>query len=146
MSDGSIHAYHLYFPDPWWKRRHHKRRLVQSDFAGELWRTLAPGCVLHLATDVRERFAAMIEELSRAPFTIVRGSEPTPLGRPLTNFEHKYRARGPRSLLRDAHEAGFRLQQDAWSLLLRPEVCYPPASGGNTFTCWPSRSGVSGFR
>lgn len=94
VSDGSIHAYHLYFPDPWWKRRHHKRRLVQSDFAGELWRTLAPGCVLHLATDVRERFAAMIEELSRAPFTIVRGSEPTPLGRPLTNFEHKYRAEG----------------------------------------------------
>ena len=94
VRDASVRAYHLYFPDPWWKRRHHKRRLVQSDFAAELWRTLAPGGTLHLATDVRERFEAMIEAFSRAPFAIVRESEPTPLGRPLTNFERKYRAEG----------------------------------------------------
>ena len=91
VRDGSVQGYHLYFPDPWWKRRHHKRRLVHSDFAAELWRTLVTGGALHLATDVRERFEAMIEALARVPFTIMRESGPTPLGRPLTNFERKYR-------------------------------------------------------
>jgi tRNA (guanine-N7-)-methyltransferase len=92
----SVRAYHLYFPDPWWKRRHHKRRLVESSFAAELWRTLEPGGVLHLATDVDERFEAMIDVLSHAPFTISRERDPTPLGRPLTNFERKYRRQGRR--------------------------------------------------
>jgi tRNA (guanine-N7-)-methyltransferase len=91
VRDDSVQAYHLYFPDPWWKRRHHKRRLVQSDFAAELWRTLVPGGALHLATDVRERFEAMIQALSFVPFAVARETEPTPLGRPLTNFERKYR-------------------------------------------------------
>jgi tRNA (guanine-N7-)-methyltransferase len=90
VRENSVQAYHLYFPDPWWKRRHHKRRLVQSDFAVEVWRTLATGGALYLATDVRERFEAMIGALSRVPFAIVRASEPTPPGRPLTNFERKY--------------------------------------------------------
>jgi tRNA (guanine-N7-)-methyltransferase len=91
VREGSVQAYHLYFPDPWWKRRHHKRRLVRSDFAAEVWRTLATGGALYLAPDVRDRFEAMIGALSRLPFAIVRASEPTPLGRPLTNFERKYR-------------------------------------------------------
>jgi tRNA (guanine-N7-)-methyltransferase len=96
VQDDSVQAYHLYFPDPWWKRRHHKRRLVQSDFAAQLWRTLATGGALHLATDVCARFEAMIGALSRMPFAIVRASEPTPLGRPLTNFERKYRGQDRR--------------------------------------------------
>ena len=96
VRDGSVRAYHLYFPDPWWKRRHHKRRLVQSSLAAELWRTLEPGGTLHLATDVRERFEGMIEAFTHAPFAIVREHEPTPTGRPLTNFERKYRKQGRR--------------------------------------------------
>src|SRR6266498_2403012 len=59
VRDDSVQAYHLYFPDPWWKRRHHKRRLVQSDLAAHLFRTLEAGGVLHLATDVAERFEEM---------------------------------------------------------------------------------------
>ena len=94
VRDASVRAYHVYFPDPWWKRRHHKRRLVSSDFGAELHRTLEPGGVLHLATDVAARFAAMREELSRIPFESRVSPIPTPEGRPLTNFERKYRAKG----------------------------------------------------
>jgi tRNA (guanine-N7-)-methyltransferase len=94
VRDDSVHAYHLYFPDPWWKRRHHKRRLVRSDFAMELLRTLEPGGTLHVATDVSERFDAMLAELTRAPFMTRIETGPTPAGRPFTNFERKYRAEG----------------------------------------------------
>lgn len=94
VCDSSVHAYHLYFPDPWWKRRHHKRRLVRTDFAEHLVRTLEPRGQLHLATDVAHRFEAMVGELAPAGFEITIASEPTPPGRPLTNFERKYRAEG----------------------------------------------------
>jgi tRNA (guanine-N7-)-methyltransferase len=52
VADASVAAYHLYFPDPWWKRRHHKRRLLTPSFCAALARTLAPGGFLHLASDV----------------------------------------------------------------------------------------------
>jgi tRNA (guanine-N7-)-methyltransferase len=94
IRDSTVRAYHLYFPDPWWKRRHHKRRVVDADFVAHLFRTLEPGGALHLATDVAGRFEAMREELARAPFAIEVAAEPTPRGRPLTNFERKYRAEG----------------------------------------------------
>ena len=92
--DASVAAYHVYFPDPWWKRRHHKRRLVERDFGADLYRTLAPGGVLHLATDVADRFATMQGELACSPFRVAASDEPTPAGRPLTAFERKYRAEG----------------------------------------------------
>jgi len=94
VRDSSVHAYHLYFPDPWWKRRHHKRRLVQSDLAAQLFRTLQAGGVLHLATDVAERFEEMRQDLSAAPFVVSAADAPTPPDRPLTSFERKYRAQG----------------------------------------------------
>jgi len=94
VRDASVHAYHIYFPDPWWKRRHHKRRLVSGDFAAALFRTLEPGGVLHLATDVETRFAAMREVLAAFPFEVRTAGAPTPETRPLTNFERKYRAEG----------------------------------------------------
>jgi tRNA (guanine-N7-)-methyltransferase len=94
IRDSSVHAYHLYFPDPWWKRRHHKRRLVQSDLAAHLFRTLEVGGVLHLATDVAERFEEMRLDLSAVPFVVCAADAPTPADRPLTNFERKYRAQG----------------------------------------------------
>jgi tRNA (guanine-N7-)-methyltransferase len=51
IPDGSLAAIHLFFPDPWPKKRHHKRRLVQPEFAALAARKLAPGGVLHAATD-----------------------------------------------------------------------------------------------
>jgi tRNA (guanine-N7-)-methyltransferase len=96
IRDDTVAAYHLYFPDPWWKRRHYKRRLVRTDFARHLLRTLEPGGAVHLATDVGDRFVAMRDEFSRLPFATRVEAEPTPRGRPLTNFERKYRAEGRR--------------------------------------------------
>jgi tRNA (guanine-N7-)-methyltransferase len=121
LVDASIHAYHLYFPDPWWKRRHQGRRLVRAELATHLFRTLEPGGMLHLATDVADRFEAMQEELSSAPFVVESSREPTPIGRPLTNFERKYRAEG--RLLYYAVLTRAATARGAQA---------PPASGGNT--------------
>src|SRR5205807_794020 len=90
VRDSSVAAYHVLFPDPWWKRRHHKRRLLQSDFAAHLFRTLEAGGVLHVATDVGERFGEMRAELAGQPFDVATCDEPTPAGRALSNFERKY--------------------------------------------------------
>jgi tRNA (guanine-N7-)-methyltransferase len=114
VPNDSVRAFHLYFPDPWWKRRHDKRRLVRADLAGHLYRALEPAGILHLATDVADRFEAMVAELSTVPFAVSIESAPTPSGRPLTNFERKYRAEG-----RAIHYATFTK---------------PPAIGGKTLT------------
>jgi len=59
----SLQAIHVYFPDPWPKKRHHKRRLVNKGFVREVERTLRPGGMLWLATDFAEYFEAMLEAL-----------------------------------------------------------------------------------
>jgi tRNA (guanine-N7-)-methyltransferase len=51
LPDSSFDAVNLFFPDPWPKKRHHKRRLVQTAFADECGRILRPGGLLHIATD-----------------------------------------------------------------------------------------------
>jgi tRNA (guanine-N7-)-methyltransferase len=51
VGDGSLAAIHLFFPDPWPKKRHHKRRLVQPEFVALAARKLAPGGIFHAATD-----------------------------------------------------------------------------------------------
>ena len=93
VRDASVAAYHVYFPDPWWKRKHAKRRLVTSDFARELYRTLEPGGVVWLATDVADRFAWMLEAFATQPFTIERFDTREPRSAE-TNFETKYRRQG----------------------------------------------------
>jgi tRNA (guanine-N7-)-methyltransferase len=113
IPDRSVRAYHVYFPDPWWKTRHHKRRVVSSELGIELLRTLEPDGVIHLATDVEARFRAMLEELAMLPVTIRETAGLT--GRPLTNFERKYAQQG-RRLFYATIEISRRDQ--------------PPASGG----------------
>ena len=67
IADASLAAIHLFFPDPWPKKRHHKRRLVQPDFAALAARKLAPGGVLHAATDWDDYAAQMLDVLSGSP-------------------------------------------------------------------------------
>lgn len=84
---GSVRAFHLYFPDPWPKKRHHKRRLFNTSFLDEVARTLAPGGRLWLATDHEDYFAAMQEVLAAdCRFREVEAD----WGEVKTNYEEKY--------------------------------------------------------
>jgi tRNA (guanine-N7-)-methyltransferase len=56
LSDESVRAVHVYFPDPWWKARHRKRRVMNADFLRDVERVLVPGGTLHFWTDVREYY------------------------------------------------------------------------------------------
>ena len=103
----SVAAYHLYFPDPWWKPRHHKRRLFRDDFGPVLTRTLIPGGIIFLASDVQEYFAEMVQQFAAIPaltqFPWAR-DHATRKGKPiLTDFERKYGETG-----RPIFYAGFR--------------------------------------
>ena len=89
----SIAAYHIYFPDPWWKRRHHRRRLFTPEFVQALARTIAPGAPLHVATDVGDVFDLIEETLhSAGGFARLAGARSPRCG--LTAFERKGLARG----------------------------------------------------
>lgn len=56
LADGAASAIHVYFPDPWWKARHKKRRVMNEQFVKDIERVLVPGGVLHFWTDVEEYF------------------------------------------------------------------------------------------
>ena len=71
VPDGSLRRVFLHFPDPWWKKRHAKRRLLDASLLSDLTRLLVPGGELFVQTDVRERAAAIIELLrTRAEFDL----------------------------------------------------------------------------
>ena len=90
VADGSLAAIHLFFPDPWPKKRHHKRRLVQPGFAALAARKLAPGGVLHAATDWPD-YAQWMEEVFSKDALLEKGDRGL-TSRPVTKFE----ARGQR--------------------------------------------------
>ncbi len=84
IPDGALAGIHLFFPDPWPKKRHHKRRLVQPSFAALAARKLAPGGYLHAATDWDDYAAQIGEVLSAQPgLRRDNGSH----ARPSTKFE-----------------------------------------------------------
>jgi tRNA (guanine-N7-)-methyltransferase len=87
----SVAAFHLLFPDPWPKRRHHRRRTFTGDFLTAVHRALERGGLLHLATDHPEYFRQM-EELAK-PSVMFRVSDEQ-IEFPATAFEAKFRAQG----------------------------------------------------
>jgi len=89
----SVAAYHIYFPDPWWKRRHHRRRLFTPAFALTLGRTLVPGGRVYVATDVDDVFALIQETLHATRAFVVEPSLASPRTT-TTAFERKGLARG----------------------------------------------------
>jgi len=84
IPDGALAGIHLFFPDPWPKKRHHKRRLVQPAFAALAARKLAPGGYLHAATDWEDYASQMVEVLMAEPGL---RRENDPHARPSTKFE-----------------------------------------------------------
>ncbi|MFD0783655.1 tRNA (guanosine(46)-N7)-methyltransferase TrmB [Micromonospora azadirachtae] len=91
LPEGSLDAVHVYFPDPWPKARHHKRRLIRPAHVAVLRSRLAPGGVLHCATDWAEYAEEMRETLDADPELVNPhgGFAPRPAHRPVTKFERR---------------------------------------------------------
>lgn len=91
IGDDSLSGIHIYFPDPWPKKRHHKRRLIQPELVNLLARKLAPGGYLHCATDWEDYATQMLEVLSAEPLlkNTTDGFSARPEWRPITKFEQR---------------------------------------------------------
>jgi tRNA (guanine-N7-)-methyltransferase len=95
LPERSLAAIHVYFPDPWWKKRHKKRRVMRESFLRDVERTLCPGGLLHFWTDVEEYFVSTVELI--AVGTALAGPlpvEPRPAEHDLdyrTHFERRMR-------------------------------------------------------
>jgi len=96
---------HVFFPDPWHKKKHHKRRLIQPALVALLASRLKPGGILHCATDWQDYAEQMLAVLSAEPTLVntAAGYAPRPEMRPLTKFERR----------------GLRLGHGVWDLVFR---------------------------
>ncbi len=97
IAPASLAAIHIFFPDPWHKKRHHKRRLIQAPFVRLLASRLAPGATLHCATDWLPYAEQMLALLGAGPALINAagaGFAARPPTRPLTKFEQRGIDRG----------------------------------------------------
>lgn len=107
LKDGCLARLQLYFPDPWHKKRHHKRRLVQDEFVARIIPKLAPDGVIHMATDWEPYAEHMLEVLEASQDLINEAGQgqysPKPDYRPNTKFEKR----------------GERLGHGVWDLLYR---------------------------
>lgn len=97
IENETLDAIHIYFPDPWPKTRHHRRRLLQTAFVGELASKLKPGARLSIATDHREYFEQIVLAVKRstlveADFAATKAALESELVG--SNFERKYRQEG----------------------------------------------------
>ena len=98
VPSGSVAAIHVYFPDPWWKKRHHKRRVWTPAFTADCIRVLHPSGKLQVATDVPAYFEHIRELLNARPeLKPLRAEEqtgPVQVTEIVTNFERKAREKG----------------------------------------------------
>ena len=96
IPDHSLAGLHIFFPDPWPKKRHHKRRLIQPDLVALLAHKLGPNGYLHLATDWEEYAQHMLEVLSAVPDLKNTAADfaPRPAYRGTSGFERKGLAKG----------------------------------------------------
>ncbi len=133
LPDASLDEVLLYFPDPWPKKRHHKRRIVQPGFVGLVARKLKPGGMFRLATDWQNYAEHMLEVLGAC--ALLENESPQggyaerPANRPLTRFEKR----------------GQRLGHEVWDLAFRrrPARQQRPdtenlTSSSNNFACGES--------
>ncbi len=112
LASDSLAGVHVFFPDPWHKARHNKRRLIQGPFVQLLASRIAPGGYLHCATDWEDYAVQMLDVLSAEPTlkNTADGYSPRPDYRPLTKFENR----------------GIKLGHGVWDLVF--ERVTPPAA------------------
>jgi tRNA (guanine-N7-)-methyltransferase len=105
IKDASLDGVHIFFPDPWHKKRHHKRRLIQAGFVKLLCSKLKAGAYIHVATDWQEYAEWVMEILLAEPEleNTAQGYAPKPDYRPLTKFENR----------------GIKLGHGVWDLIFR---------------------------
>jgi tRNA (guanine-N7-)-methyltransferase len=105
VAPASLAGVHIFFPDPWHKKRHHKRRLIQPPLAARLASRLQEGGYIHCATDWEEYAQQMLAVLGAEPLlqNTVTGYAPKPDYRPLTKFENR----------------GLKLGHGVWDLVFR---------------------------
>ena len=105
IPDASLDGVHIFFPDPWPKKRHHKRRLIQAPLVALLCDKLKPGGYFHAATDWQEYAEHILAVLAAEPRLVnsAEGYAPRPGYRPLTKFEQR----------------GLRLGHGVWDLVFR---------------------------
>ena len=107
IPDGSIDRLQLYFPDPWHKKKHNKRRILQSAFVQNIRPKLKPNGIFHMATDWQAYAEHMLEVMEAAPgfrnLSKAGGYSPRPEYRPETKFERR----------------GERLGHGVWDLLFK---------------------------
>jgi len=105
IADASLSGVHIFFPDPWHKARHNKRRLIQAPFIAQLVRKLKPGGYIHVATDWQDYAEQVLRVLSAEPLLENTAADyaPRPEYRPLTKFEQR----------------GLRLGHGVWDLVFR---------------------------
>ncbi len=104
LPEQSLDRVQIYFPDPWHKKRHHKRRLIKPEFLELLVTRMKPGGHIHLATDWEHYAEQMLEVLTESPLfknTAEKDYVPRPEHRPLTKFEKR----------------GHRLGHGVWDLV-----------------------------
>jgi len=93
IPDSSLTTVQLFFPDPWHKKKHHKRRIVSLEFVETIRQKLKNGGVFHMATDWENYAECMIEDMNSAPGYENLAAEddfvPRPDSRPLTKFENR---------------------------------------------------------
>ncbi len=97
VAEASLSVMHIYFPDPWPKKRHHKRRLIQPPFMQQILRVLAPGGRLQLVTDHQDYFQQMEQVVGDSAMKVVDYNRPGSAAEGEfvgTNFERKYRREG----------------------------------------------------
>lgn len=103
LSLSSLDGVHVFFPDPWHKKKHNKRRLIQQPLIGKLAARIKPGGYLHCATDWEPYAQQMLQVLRAEPLLVNTAQDyaPRPAYRPLTKFENR----------------GLRLGHGVWDLV-----------------------------
>ena len=105
LAPASLDGVHIFFPDPWHKKKHNKRRLIQPPLVAKLAARLKPGGYIHCATDWQPYAEQMLQVLSAEPLLVntAEGFAPQPEYRPLTKFDNR----------------GLRLGHGVWDLVFR---------------------------